>query len=193
MIVELIEKYNDLIKAMKQKVADWSKLQSAKNFEIGFKGHIVKSSTANSEHGAEIWIQSPICFVEGFLLYTMADAVNKENGSPEEITKKIQEKEVLQDKMSQGTLSDEDLDTLEAYHLEEGTEAMHELMQLLDVKLFLPTSKATAGRRRFNRCEYLDHPHGERAPGQMWKAQGYFENVVWKNYLKDHQVCSTLD
>jgi len=47
------------------------------------------------------------------------------------------------------------------------------------IKLFLPTSKATAKTRRFRRLEYMDPPSGSRFSAQGWKTEGYFENVVW--------------
>jgi uridine kinase len=57
------------------------------------------------------------------------------------------------------------------------------LMGLLDVKLFLPTDKEEAKKRRFKRKAYIDvEKGGLRVSGQMWKCEGYFEEVAWGNY-----------
>ncbi|KAG4028200.1 hypothetical protein MFRU_023g00370 [Monilinia fructicola] len=56
------------------------------------------------------------------------------------------------------------------------------LMKAFDVKLFLPTSKEVAKHRRLSRLPYVDFPAGGRHPGQMWKSEGYFDDVVWKGY-----------
>ena len=61
----------------------------------------------------------------------------------------------------------------------------HILHAALDIPIFLPTSKTVAKERRFSRKAYLDAPEGERLPGQMWKGEGYFEEVVWKDYLDE--------
>jgi len=61
-----------------------------------------------------------------------------------------------------------------------------QLNQLFDIKLFLPTSKRHAKERRFRRSTYIDPPEGGRQPGQMWKAEGYFEDVAWKGYEDTH-------
>ena len=65
-------------------------------------------------------------------------------------------------------------------------EARKILMDVFDIKLFLPTTKAVAKTRRFQRVVYIDPPEGTRIPGQMWKTQGYFERVGWENYLREH-------
>lgn len=56
------------------------------------------------------------------------------------------------------------------------------LMQEFDIKLFLPTSKEVAKHRRMSRFPYVDFPTGGRHPGQMWKSEGYFDEVAWKGY-----------
>lgn len=37
------------------------------------------------------------------------------------------------------------------------------------------------------RAEYSDEPFGHRKPGQMWKTEGYFEHVAWKNHILQHK------
>lgn len=53
------------------------------------------------------------------------------------------------------------------------------LMQASDVKLFLPTGKIQAGKRRFSRGEFIDPPLGTKLPHETWKEKGYFENIAW--------------
>ncbi|KAH8667484.1 hypothetical protein BGZ60DRAFT_515816 [Tricladium varicosporioides] len=61
-----------------------------------------------------------------------------------------------------------------------------ELMSLIEIPLFLPTSREAAKARRFSRNIYRDaHLGGRRLPGQMWKSEGYFEEVVWQGYRKE--------
>lgn len=44
-----------------------------------------------------------------------------------------------------------------------------------------------AKQRRMARVEYRDYPDGLRYPGQMWKTEGYFEYVAWKNHILQHK------
>lgn len=62
------------------------------------------------------------------------------------------------------------------------TNPRDELLTCYDIKVFLPTSKCDARLRRFSRSTYLDPPLGGRKPGQMWKCEGYFEDVAWVGY-----------
>lgn len=70
------------------------------------------------------------------------------------------------------------------------------LMNLFDVKLFLPATKEDAKARRFARRQYTDEESskyfgplktGMRLPGQMWKSEGYFEDVAWDGYCKEYK------
>ncbi|KAG0650210.1 hypothetical protein D0Z07_3104 [Hyphodiscus hymeniophilus] len=61
------------------------------------------------------------------------------------------------------------------------------LMDQFNVKLFLPTSKDQAKKRRFARPCYIDRPDGQRDAGEMWKTEGYFEEVAWAHYEKEHK------
>jgi nicotinamide/nicotinate riboside kinase len=57
------------------------------------------------------------------------------------------------------------------------------LMDLLDVKIFLLTSKSEAKERRFARNAYINvEDGGLRRPGQMVRSEGYFERVAWEHY-----------
>ncbi|CAG8951821.1 hypothetical protein HYFRA_00005625 [Hymenoscyphus fraxineus] len=60
------------------------------------------------------------------------------------------------------------------------------LSSLQQIRLFLPTSFEAAKARRLARAPYVDVERGGfRVPGQMWKTEGYFDGVVWRNYGRD--------
>jgi uridine kinase len=65
-------------------------------------------------------------------------------------------------------------------------ESRMEAMRLLDIKLFLPTSKAAAKDRRFRRTAYMDPPKGRRQADQHWATEAYFETIAWVNYKKEN-------
>ena len=58
-----------------------------------------------------------------------------------------------------------------------------EIRDLLDIKLFLRTSKATSLSRRLSRPEYSG-PHVGRE--FFWRTRAYFENMVWRNYMREY-------
>lgn len=66
------------------------------------------------------------------------------------------------------------------------------MMEHFHCNLWLSTSFAAAKGRRFSRPAYLDKMGGEgeggrqRVPGQMWKTEGYFDQIAWKNHLRSH-------
>ena len=65
--------------------------------------------------------------------------------------------------------------------------AFIQISALLDIKLFLTTSRDIAKKRRMESQEYKDlSKGGSRTPGQMWKTEGYFEDVAWKNHVLAH-------
>lgn len=58
-----------------------------------------------------------------------------------------------------------------------------EIRELLDIKLFLRSSRATSLSRRLSRPEYAgSHVGGE----YFWRTRLYFENVVWRNYVREY-------
>ncbi|PMD46787.1 hypothetical protein L207DRAFT_577632 [Hyaloscypha variabilis F] len=62
------------------------------------------------------------------------------------------------------------------------------MSSLFSAKLWLSTSAAAAKERRFSRQVYMDVKEGGmREPGQMWKTEGYWEQVAWRNYVKEHE------
>ena len=91
-------------------------------------------------------------------------------------------------------------DVIEAQFWATNLKEKEYLQALFDVKLFLNTSKAESKRRRFERAIYRDAPEGGRLPGQMWKSEGFFEEVVWKAFeegyewlLKDEGECDKAE
>ena len=57
-----------------------------------------------------------------------------------------------------------------------------EIRDLLDVKLFLRTTKEKAGARRFERPGNL-RGYGE---GAFWRTREYFDKIVWPEYVHEH-------
>jgi len=78
-------------------------------------------------------------------------------------------------------------DVIEAQFWATNLKAKEYLQGLFDVKLFLNTSKGQSKRRRFERAIYRDVPEGGRLPGQMWKSEGFFEEVVWKAFEEGYE------
>lgn len=58
------------------------------------------------------------------------------------------------------------------------------IRELLDVKLFLRTTKEIARARRFEKPDYA----GEHAEEGFWKTNAYFDRAVWPNYIEEHSV-----
>lgn len=62
------------------------------------------------------------------------------------------------------------------------------MMEHFSCKLWLTTSEKAAKERRFSRPAYIDTKDGGlREPGQMWKTEGYFDQVAWKHHLGKHE------
>lgn len=68
----------------------------------------------------------------------------------------------------------------------EGFLLYHEprIRELLDVKLFLRTTKETARTRRFEKPDYT----GEHVEEEFWKTKSYFDRAVWPNHVEEHSV-----
>ena len=60
------------------------------------------------------------------------------------------------------------------------------LMPLFNIKLFLSATKDAVKKRRFSRPVYTDQPKGQRLAGQMWKTEGYFDQIVWGHFEEEH-------
>jgi len=129
-------------------------------------------------------------FVEGFLILT-----DPENQNPPQIN--MSEPEYLERVLKM--VPTDARSTILETQVEERVKrparyrARKALMNHFDVKLFLPTEKAVAKQRRLARTPYLDPPTGMRNPGEMWKTEGYFEDVVWSSYLRDFKWMSDGD
>jgi energy-coupling factor transporter ATP-binding protein EcfA2 len=54
-----------------------------------------------------------------------------------------------------------------------------EVIDEIDLGLFLRIDKATAKTRRFGRVAYKDPPEGIRENGQFWRTLGYFDQIAW--------------
>jgi hypothetical protein len=134
------------------------------------------------------------CFVDGFLLF---NDPNTEDYCPGGYTgdeledlaqEKIERFEQLTAQLHRGNLDlDAELEYIKGeLHLQ--SYIAKEIMQSeFDIKLFLPTSKEACKQRRFLRRIYIDYPEGGRLPGQMWKSEGYFDSIVWKNFAEAHE------
>ncbi|KAF7893400.1 uncharacterized protein EAF02_000938 [Botrytis sinoallii] len=164
---KLIEQYSGVIESMRRRVREC--------LAVGIGNHMRNDVVADYNYG---WV-----FVEGFLLFsktlpsddrsTWLDASSEVEdrcaGRSENVRQKFEKEAALKEDSMMRTK-------------EKMVVAKAALMQEFDIKLFLPTSKEVAKERRLSRFPYIDFPAGGRCPGQMWKSEGYFEEVVWKGY-----------
>jgi hypothetical protein len=85
------------------------------------------------------------------------------------------------------------LENVERTHIEHHIQDINSfckrgMMEYFSCKLWLTTSEKAAKERRFTRHAYIDIKDGGlREPGQMWKTEGYFEQVAWKHHLEKHE------
>ncbi|APA06826.1 hypothetical protein sscle_02g015960 [Sclerotinia sclerotiorum 1980 UF-70] len=164
---KLVEQYSRVITSMRKKIKEHSALTTIKH-SSRYEGNVLGNING--------WV-----FVEGFLLF----------GKP--MPPKHGDVEFLE---NTGELSAEVPEDLQMIAKEDFTFKEKEvtrmkkerilskeaLMEEFDIRLFLPTSKDVAKQRRMSRFPYVDFPAGGRHPGQMWKSEGYFDEVVWKGY-----------
>ncbi|PQE15260.1 hypothetical protein CJF32_00007898 [Rutstroemia sp. NJR-2017a WRK4] len=180
---KLTEDHADLIRVMREKVASFCRLKTAMN---GAKqaSYVESNGQRTAELTYSHWI-----FVEGFLLFSKdvtSNDVDREvgedetDGSDEDLYAEIDErfKPAVKDEVKR--LKAESKQTNQ-----ERAIAKQALMNTFDIKLFLPTSKEVAKQRRLARPPYVDEPIRRRKLGQMWKTEGYFDEVVWRGYEKD--------
>jgi hypothetical protein len=183
--------YADLIMEMREVIKVWSKSHSAAaNAEYRFEGHIANGAVRAGD-GKKV-VPPALCFIEGFLLFpspqsaspTISQRVsqNNENKMPTS-SLLVQDDGFRPEKRNSAILIAE---ARKAAFQDRNAKARAKIMENFDIKLFLPTSKAKAKQRRFMRDIYIDSPHGKRYPGQMWKSEGYFDNITWGNYVKEH-------
>lgn len=183
------------------------------------KRALTKGRSVNNEKKSSNVISIPrLLFVEGFLLYPKPDATHptpskptvKNNLTEEELLVQQQtalEKARKEDRvhtqiltnlaqqLSLGEiLEDRQMDFVQEHHYLSLFRAFNQLYSLLDIKLFLPTHYTTAKKRRMERLCYVDEKDGgQRKPGQMWKTQGYFEDVAWMHHVCEHRWIVNFD
>lgn len=165
----LVEQYFGLIASMRRKVKEHLALTTLSNGS---------GNEINEAENITGWV-----FVEGFLLFSrttpsegrslISNNCSKDEKRYAAVSEDLQPKtkeEFTQMEKGMTRTNEEKIQSKEA------------LMQEFDIKLFLPTSKEVSKNRRMTRFPYVDFPAGGRHPGQMWKSEGYFEEVVWKGY-----------
>lgn len=183
----LLEHYN-LIIQMKNVVKDWIKHHAITNAEPHFEGLNIKRAIETNV-GKEYLCPS-LCFIEGFLLFPNPASLS--NGPSSDSNKTSHSSRIPENKLGdeQGTPDERTAfrhhESQQAVFQTLNAEAREKLMGKFDVKLFLSTSKEKAQERRLVRDCYIDAPAGKRIPGQLWKTDGYFEEVVWENYVKEN-------
>ena len=84
----------------------------------------------------------------------------------------------LREQASSSTLKDRRICLIDGFLLY--PQEFSEVRRLLDVKLFLHTDYGTAKTRRQARSGYVT------VDGFWQDPPGYFDNVVWSNYVQDH-------
>ncbi|KAE8444838.1 hypothetical protein EG329_014193 [Mollisiaceae sp. DMI_Dod_QoI] len=207
-----LSSYENLIGELRALVAKKIAAYASANINNGHHNNFIRPSLSNgndyTEEQLDITSMLPvICFVEGFLLFTDPEGPSNDEQkaaifkelptdfdiyteqvslrlkyqSIADLTYEIQVTEPNHDEYSEDARSE-----YEEEIWGKNIEAKYLLQSKFDLKLFLPTNKTTAMARRFSRPEYIDYPAGERIPGQMWKSEGYFENVAWKHYVEEH-------
>ncbi|TGO25837.1 hypothetical protein BPAE_0071g00080 [Botrytis paeoniae] len=165
---KLIEQYSRVIESMRRRVRE--------DLALGTGDRVRNDVIADYNYG---WV----VFVEGFLLFSKA-LPSDDRSSWLDASSEVEDRcagrseNVRQEFKKEAALKERKFMRAK----EEIVVAKAALMQEFDIKLFLPTSKEVAKERRLSRFPYIDFPAGGRCPGQMWKSEGYFEEVVWKGY-----------
>ena len=174
----ILAPHSSLIAELRGKVSKWSTSNTASSTKERLQGLFIQDSIASSNNKDAAFPK--LAFIEGFLLYPdptkRSSADNKENVDPS--------KNNDQDAPRQRSailMMDEQLKEYQTLNLQ----LKDTLMPNFDIKLFLPLSKEQAKERRFGGERYIDAPEGVRVPGQMWKTDGYFEDVAWANYVRE--------
>lgn len=173
------------------------------------------ASTPISEDPTNIKTLLPvICFIEGFLLFSSPmgplhdkqklmiylrqhfrpyDLEYEQNAIRENFQSIADLTHELQHTSPQDPFSVECQKEYEEEIWGKNIEAKYVLQDKFDMKIFLPTSKEEAMKRRFEREAYVDYPKGRRHPGQMWKSEGYFEEIAWMHYEQEHEWLRTKE
>ena len=183
----ILEQHADIVSVMKERVEIWFKCEAAINTGSASKNQLNNSGTV---HGTP---RPTLCFIEGFLLYpdpantptspNIGTSPGKENTMLSSPLRDSSNEFVPRDpkRNSSFLILEAKRDAFQTKNVK----ARANIMQELDIKLFLPSSKEHAQSRRFMRDCYIDAPLGTRLPGQLWKSDGYFNDVAWGNYVKE--------
>jgi hypothetical protein len=151
-----LEKYKDLIVAIKERVKQWMKEETSKNARSRLSGDfstlLPPNTNADPNPTTKALVIPKICLVDGFLLYSEPDANGEPAGS----------------------------------HHSTILDPKQDLMKLFDIKLFLPATKRLSRARRFAQTPYKDSPAGTRRSNQPWKTEKYFESTAWPNYIREN-------
>jgi hypothetical protein len=172
--------HSDLITEMKESVKSWTKDQVIANAEARFEGLNIRDAI-ESPSGKER-LRPKLAILEGFLLLPDRASASEPTRNSHDINKENQPHLPRNELGTEQELTA--LDEVAAYQ-KINAAAKQDLMSHFDIKFFLPTSKTQAKSRRCARHLYIDTPHGDRLPGQMWKTDGYFNEVAWGHYLEE--------
>jgi hypothetical protein len=173
----------DLISEMKKKVQDF----------------LVQSFQSSSCHTTPTNVALPkIVIIESFLLFSSPNSISPSDSNPN-VTRLLgifhsflQKLEDLSTKLAEKGDIDQELEN-EREYIEKNIQTINGvckkgMMECFSCKLWLSTSEEAAKDRRFTRPAYIDTKDGGlREPGQMWKTEGYFDQVVCKNHAEKHE------
>lgn len=197
------EKYAPLIASCKEKVECCVHEQAVLNAEAGFGGFLINGlvesdGDAGRDALGKAGLRPVLAFVEGFLVLADPTPIDETPGpKPFDLSS---HKALLANHAHAIEKIDDDANR-DHTHLRAAQRPKHckriwdlnraarvEMRSLFSTKLFLSTPKALAKARRFSRPEYIDaSAGGQRIPGQMWKTEGYFEDVVWPEHVIAHE------
>ncbi|EKD16778.1 uncharacterized protein L3040_006278 [Drepanopeziza brunnea f. sp. 'multigermtubi'] len=196
-----LEDCTALIAKLREKVAGFAKEQAILNAEARFGGYFIKGPIENEGIGnGKASLRPGFAFVEGFLLFASPDAVDEEgpfdfNVEAEKVKVSSYTDRIcsyLRDLKKGHTVDTAEQieaarEVIEAQLATTLRRAKHYMQGLFDLKLFLSVSEPTAKNRRMHRPMYIDAPAGERIPGQMWRSEGYFDQIAWPSFAQTHR------
>lgn len=182
-IPALKAEHANLIKDMKEKV---------QNF-------LVQSLKASNCDTTPTEFKLPkMVIIESFLLFSSPSSISPSDANPNVARllgifhSFLQKLEDLSTKLAEKGDVDNELEQ-EREYIEKNIQTINSvckkgMMERFACKLWLLTSEKTAKDRRFTRPAYIDAKDGGlREPGQMWKTEGYFDQVVCKNHAEKHE------
>ncbi|KAI9050654.1 hypothetical protein LZ554_005811 [Drepanopeziza brunnea f. sp. 'monogermtubi'] len=196
-----LEDYKALITKLRKKVAGFAKEQAIFNAEAQFGGYFIKGHIENEGIGnGKASLRPGFAFVEGFRLFASPDAVDEEGPFDFNLEAEKAKVSSYTDRICSclwDLQKGDNVDTaeqivaarevIEAQLATTLRRAKHYMQGLFDLKLFLSVSEPTAKSRRMHRPMYVDAPAGERMPGQMWRSEGYFDQIAWPSFAQTHR------